>query len=81
MRGTTSLSLSYGKLRLNSYNIQLQMDVNKDFKMSLLNLMFVGYKEDKGDFDRYQLRLLGRGNQLPYDRKAPEVLNLRLGKS
>lgn len=65
MKGSGSVFYSYGRLRLNSYDIQLQMDVNKNFRTSLLDLMFAGYKEDRGKFYRYSLRMTGQGNQVP----------------
>ena len=65
MKGSGAVSFSFGKVRLNSYNVQLQIDVNKNFKMHILDLMFAGYKEDKGSFYRYLLQMTGRGNQMP----------------
>ena len=65
MKGSGAVLFSYGKIHLNSYDIQLQIDVDKDFQMSLLDLMFAGYKEDKESFYRYRLRLIGQGNQIP----------------
>ena len=65
MKGSSSFLFSYGRLRLNSYNFQLQMDLDKDFPSGLLDLMFANYKEDKGGFYRYKLRLTGQGNQIP----------------
>ena len=53
MKGSSSVFFSYGRLRLNSYDIQLQIDLDKDFQMNLLDLMFAGYKKDQGSFYRY----------------------------
>ena len=72
MKGSGALAFSYGRWRLNAYDIQLQMDVDKNFKMSLLDLMFAGYKEDKGDFNRYLLRLTGKASQVPQMEKLTE---------
>lgn len=72
MKGSGAVFFSYGRVRLNSYNVQLQIDVAKSFQMSLLDLMFAGYKEDKGSFYRYRLRLTGQGNQVPNMEKLTE---------
>ena len=72
MKGSGAIFFSYGKIHLNSYDIQLQIDADKDLQMSLLDLMFSGYKEDKGDFYRYRLRLTGQGNQVPHMEKLSE---------
>ena len=72
MKGSSSVFFSYGRLRLNSYDIQLQIDLDKDFQMNLLDLMFAGYKEDRGSFYRYSLRMTGRGNQIPNMEKLLE---------
>ena len=74
MKGSGSVFFSYGTIRLNSYNIQLQIDVNKDFKMNILDLIFAGYKEDKGGFYRYSLRMTGQGNQVPHMEKLSEQI-------
>lgn len=72
MKGSGSVGFSYEKFRLNSYNIQLQIDVNKNKEMSWLDLMLAGYKEDKGNFYRYRLRLTGKGYQIPDMEKLSE---------
>ena len=64
-RGSGAFTWSYGRIRLNSYNIELQIDLKKDFNFSFLDLMFMAYKEDNEDFYRYRLRLIGEGNQVP----------------
>ena len=69
MKGSGAVSFSYGKARLNSYNVHLQIDVDKSFKMHILDLMFAGYKEDKGSFYRYLLQMTGRGSQIPNMKK------------
>ena len=61
MKGSGSLK----NFRLKAYDIQLQIDLDKNFKMSLLDLMFAGFKEDKGDFYRYSLRITGQGSEPP----------------
>ena len=71
MKGSAALVSSYGRLRLDSYDAQLQMDIVKDFKISLLDLMFAGFKQDKGAFYRYGVRLTGRGDQVPDMEKFP----------
>lgn len=65
MKGSSALVSSYGRLRLDSYDAQLQMDIVKGFKISLLDLMFPGFKQDKGKSYRYGVRLTGRGDQIP----------------
>ena len=65
MKGSSSVNFSYGRLRLNSYNVQLQIDIDKNMEMNWLDLMLAGYKEDKGSFYRYRLRLTGQGYQIP----------------
>lgn len=72
MRGSGSLFASYGRIGLNSYDIELQIDLDKNFKMNLLDLMFAGFKEDKGSFYRYSLRMTGQGNQIPNMEKLDE---------
>ena len=72
MKGSVSVFFSYGTIRLNSYDIQLQIDVDKTFKMNILDLIFAGYKEDKGGFYRYILRITGEGNQVPHMEKLSE---------
>ncbi len=72
MKGSASVFFSYGRIRLNSYDVQLQVDLNKGFQMSLLDIMFAGYKEDKGTFYRYKARLTGKGNQVPNMDKLSE---------
>lgn len=72
MKGSSALSISYGRVRLNSYDLQLKIDADKSFPMNLLDLMFAGYKEDKGSFYRYILRMTGRGNQVPQMEKLTE---------
>ena len=65
VKGSVSVFSSYGRVRFNSYNIQLQIDVDKRLQIRLLDLMFKSFKEDKTTFYRYRLRLTGRGNQVP----------------
>ncbi|MCZ0931800.1 MAG: hypothetical protein OXJ52_01435, partial [Oligoflexia bacterium] len=66
MKGSGALSFSYrGQPRLSSYNLELQIDLNKDFPLRILDLMFSTYKEDKGDFYRYSVQLIGQGSQVP----------------
>ena len=72
MKGSLSLLFSSGQLRFPSYNIQLQIDMDKNFQMSLLDLMFSGQKEDKGSFFRYKVRLIGQGKQVPKIEKLSE---------
>ncbi len=73
MKGSGSIMSVYGRVRLNSYNVQLQIDVSKNFQMrNMLDLMFADYKEDKGSFYRYRLRLAGQGNQFPNMEKLTE---------
>ena len=64
-RGSGAFRWSYGKFRLDSYNIELQMDISKEFQFGFLDIMFGAYKEDKDRFYRYRLRLIGEGNQVP----------------
>ena len=72
MKGSSSVGFSYGRFRLNSYNVQLQIDVDKNMEMSWIDLMLAGYKEDKGSFYRYRLRLTGKGYQIPDMEKLSE---------
>ena len=65
MKGSAALASSYGRLRLDSYDAQLQMDIVKGVKISLLDLIFPGFKQDKGKSFRYGVRLTGRGDQIP----------------
>lgn len=65
IRGSGSIGFIYGRVRLNSYNIQLQIDVDKNFQIPILDLMFADHKEDKGGGYRYRLRMTGQGNQVP----------------
>lgn len=66
IKGSGSLVYLYGNMRLNSYDLQLQMDVAQSLRISsLLDLMFVGYKTTLGDKYRYSLRMMGEGNQVP----------------
>ncbi|MCY4321257.1 MAG: hypothetical protein OXC37_02475 [Bdellovibrionaceae bacterium] len=50
---------------LNSYNLELQIDLSKQLPIKILDLMFSSYKEDKGSFYRYSVRLMGQGSQVP----------------
>jgi len=72
IKGSGSVGFVDGRVRLNSYNIQLQIDVNKDFQIPILDLMFAEHKENKGEFYRYRLRITGRGNQVPNMEKLDE---------
>ena len=72
IKGSGSVGFIYGRVRLNSYNIQMQIDVDKDFQIPILDLMFAEYKEDKGEFYRYRLRVTGQGNQVPNMEKLDE---------
>ena len=72
MKGSAAVGFSYGRVQLNSYNIQLQIDVDKEFKMNILELMFKGYREDKGGFYRYRLQMTGQGSQAPHMEKLSE---------
>ena len=72
VKGSASIFSSYGRVRFNSYNIQLQIDVNKKLQIRLLDLMFKNFKEDKTTFYRYRLRLIGQGNQVPKMEKLAE---------
>ncbi len=72
LKGSGALLFSYGKVRLNSYDIQLQMDVDKALSIGILDLMFANFKEDKGSFYRYSLRLRGQGHRVPNMEKLPE---------
>ena len=65
LKGTAALKYAYGFFQAKSYDLKLQIDLDKKTPMKLLNLMFAGYKEDKGNFFRYKLRLKGQGRQVP----------------
>ena len=66
MKGSGALAFSYNKRpRLRSYNLELKINLAKDFPLRILDLMFSNFKEDKGDFYRYSLRLIGQGSQVP----------------
>ena len=66
MKGSGALAFSYrGQPRLSSYNLELKIDLDKAFPLRILDLMFSSYREDKGDFYRYSLRLIGQGSQVP----------------
>ena len=80
MKGSGALAFSYrGQPRLNSYNLELQIDLDKDFSLRILDLMFSPYKEDKGGFYRYSVRLIGQGSQVPKIEKL-ESFNLENGR-
>ena len=64
MRGSGAVSY-LRRFFLSSYNIELEIDMDKDIEFSFLDLMFSGYKEDKGNFYRYSVRLIGQGSQVP----------------
>ncbi|MBC6415864.1 MAG: hypothetical protein GDA46_05680 [Bdellovibrionales bacterium] len=64
MKGSSSFSY-YRRLKIDSYNIALQIDLDKNLNFNFLNIMFSAYKEDKGSFDRYKVRLIGQGSQVP----------------
>ena len=65
IKGSAALKYSYGSVQVESYDLKMQIDLNKQNPMKLLNLMFAGYKEDKGSFFRYKARLKGQGRQVP----------------
>ena len=64
-KGTAALDSLNGRVYIRSYDLSLQIDKKKDLDLSLLDLMFACCKQDKGDFDRYLLRMLGQGGQVP----------------
>ena len=64
MRGSGAVSY-FRRFFLSSYNIELEIDMDKDMEFSFLDLMFSGYKKDKGSFYRYSVRLIGQGSQIP----------------
>ena len=70
MKGSGALSFTYsGQVRLISYNLELKIDLDKEFPLRILDLTFAPYKEDKGSFYRYSLRLIGQGSQVPHMEK------------
>lgn len=73
MKGTGAVSFAYGQPRLDSYDIELQMDLRKGFEIPLLDLMFSGFKEDRGSFYRYGLQMSGRGSQVPQMEKRTNI--------
>ena len=72
MKGSGSVGFAFRRVRVNSYNIQLQIDVDKNYQIPILDVMFAEYKEDKGGFYRYRLRMTGQGNQVPNMEKLEE---------
>ena len=72
VKGSAALKYSYGSVQVESYDLKMQMDLDKKIPMKLLNLMFAGYKEDKGSFFRYRLRLRGQGKKVPDMEKISE---------
>jgi len=65
MRGSGAFRSVRRAVRLSSYNIELQIDIDKKIPFGFLDLMFASYKEDKGDFYRYSVRMIGQGSQVP----------------
>ena len=66
MKGSGALGFSsWGQPKLSSYNLKLKIDLDKDFPLRILDLMFSPYKEDKGSFYRYSVQLIGSGSQVP----------------
>ena len=65
MRGSGAFGYSRGSFRLNSYNIELEIDIDKTMEFGFLDLMFANYKESKSNFYRYSIRLTGQGSQVP----------------
>lgn len=65
MGGSGAFSSVRRAVRLSSYNIELQIDIDKKIPFGFLDLMFASYKEDKGDFYRYSVRMIGQGSQVP----------------
>ena len=63
MRGSMALSKRF--FRLQSYNIELQIDLDKNTEFAFLDLMFAGHKEVQPQFYRYSIRLVGQGSQIP----------------
>lgn len=71
-KGSAALKYAYGSVRVESYDLKAQIDVDKKVPMKLLDLMFAGYKEDKGSFFRYRMRLTGTGKKVPDMEKISE---------
>ena len=65
MRGSSSFKLKRSKMIFNSYNIELQIDLDENTAFGFLDLMFANYKEKKSNFYRYSIRLIGKGSQIP----------------
>lgn len=65
MRGSGAFRSVRRAVRLSSYNIELKIDIDKKIPFGFLDLMFASYKEDKGDFYRYSVRMIGQGSQVP----------------
>ena len=61
IRGNGEIARSYKKFRLGSYDFQVQIDADKDFPLSFLDLMLSGMKEKIEGRIRYKARITGRG--------------------
>ena len=66
MRGSGAFRYFRRSFRLNSYNIELQIDLDKKREFGFLDLMFANYKKEiQSKFYRYSVRLIGQGSQVP----------------
>lgn len=65
LKGSSAFEFVGSRFKISSYNLELQIDLDKDLPFPFLDLIFGAYKEDKRGFDRYSLRLIGQGSDMP----------------
>lgn len=72
LKGSSSLKKTYKSIFLNSYNFKIQIDVDKRKPIKLFKVFFADYVQDKQAFVRYQLRMIGKGRDVPHTENLKE---------
>ena len=65
MKGGASLASAYGRVRLNSYDIQTNIKADKRLELSLLDLFLLKAKQENLNSNIYKARIRGRGFSAP----------------
>lgn len=65
LRGDSSLRYAYRKIKLNSYDLQTQIEISKNFSLSLLDLFLSKTKTEGLNTNTYKARITGQGPGVP----------------
>ncbi len=72
LRGNGELVYAYNQFRLGSYDFQMKIEVSKKLRLSLIELLLSGVKEESPDKYLYKVRITGQGHKPPHIKRLSE---------